>query len=136
MKSEQPKMDMQVSVEPMLYGVHWIMHEHDADINDPSCPHCHAKEKNWKLNIYTGEIFDYTNGKTYIGKISKKEMKKLWNQKGFINLVARERKWYEDTYCSQNSERFPKLPAIPSAKKHGKYIVRISKRWMRNIRKK
>lgn len=34
-----------------MKGVHWIIHEKDDDINEPSCSHCHAAEKNWKLNI-------------------------------------------------------------------------------------
>ena len=127
------RMVMQVAIESVLHGVHWYMHEHDKDINDPSCPHCHAKEKNWKLDIYTGAIYDYTNGKLRIGKLSKSEMKKLWKTKGFCELVLKERLWYETTHHSDNPKRYPALPVIPFAQKRGKIKVCISNRWYASL---
>lgn len=123
----------QVTIAPILAGVHWIMHEHDSDINDPSCPHCHAKEKNWKLDIYSGCVYDYTNGKAYITKLSKKEFKRLWKQKGFLSLVLKERKWYEDEFLSKDCVRYPPLPSMPSirvSKKHGKLYLHIKSGWL------
>ena len=54
-----------------MAGYHWIMHNHDEDINSPSCPHCHATDspKVYKLDVYTGKYFEYP-GEKYKGKIS------------------------------------------------------------------
>lgn len=109
-----PEYTQQVTIPMCLHKAHWIMHEHDADINNPSCPHCHAKEKNWKLDIYTGEIYDYSQGKRFIGCLSGREMKILWASKGFYDLVLREREWYDKNCHKQNPQRFPELPPIPS----------------------
>ena len=78
--------------------------------------------------IYTGAIYDYTNGKLRIGKLSKSEMRKLWKTKGFFELVLKERLWYEATYHSDNPKRYPALPVIPFAQKRGKLKVCISHR--------
>ena len=133
LKMDLPQYMMQVTIAPILAGVHWIMHEYDSDINDPSCPHCHAKEKNWKLDIYSGCVYDYTNGKVCITKLSKKEFKRLWRQKGFLSLVLKERKWYEDEFQSKDSARYPPLPPMPSigvSKKHGKLYLHIRSGWI------
>lgn len=120
----------QVSVDIQIQGHKWIMHEHDADINDPSCPHLHAKDINWKLDIYTGYMYSYPE-KKYVGKASKKEMKNLWKQKDFVELVLRERLWYEKEYHSKNPQRYPILPSVSVSCKHKKLYVRVSKKWIR-----
>lgn len=128
-----PKYTQQVTIPMCLHKVHWIMHEHDADINDPSCPHCHAKEKNWKLDIYTGRIYDYSQGKKYIGCLTSREMNQLWASKGFYNLVMRERKWYYECYHNQNPRRYPDLPPIPSfvSPQISNSTTAASSRWIR-----
>ena len=126
-----------VKVDFTMAGYHWIMHNHDEDINSPSCPHCHATDspKVYKLDVYTGKYFEYP-GEKYKGKISRQEMKKMWKQKDFLENVLRERQWYEDTYRKINPERYPPLPPLPIVLKHSKLSVRVTKRWIRNnIRK-
>lgn len=102
-----------VTIGPLICGVQWYMHERDDDINDPSCPHCHTKEKNWKLDIYNGNIYDYTNRKRYVKTISKKDFKIMWNYKGFLELVLRERQRYDKQYHSKDEKRYPALPPLP-----------------------
>lgn len=124
----------QVNVISPLKGLHWFMHEHDDDINDPSCPHCHAKEKHWKLDIYTGYMYEYP-GKRYKGKLSKSDMRNMWSQKNFLDLVIKERLWYEMNYQKIDPVRYPKLPPLPIKVKHRKAIFRISKKWMNSNQK-
>lgn len=129
--------DCKVEIDSIMAGYHWIMHNHDKDINKPSCPHCHATDApgEYKLNIYTGEFFEYPR-EVYKGKISKKEMKKMWEQKEFLENVISERQLYEETYHKTNPKRYPPLPPLPIVSKHGKLTVRITKRWIENnIRK-
>ena len=60
--------DCRVKVDFTMAGYHWIMHNHDDDINSPSCPHCHATDspRVYKLDIYTGNYFEYP-GEKYKG---------------------------------------------------------------------
>lgn len=126
----------QVTVDCIIQGQHWIMHEHDDDINDPSCPHCHAKERNWKLDIYTGYIYEYPR-KRYKSKASKQEMKHLWQQKGFMELVIKERNLYYENYHFVDPSRYPELPPLPVTIKKRKPSIRITSKWIKaNIRKK
>lgn len=112
MKSPQ-KSPKCLAIPNIINGEKWEIHNHDKDINDPSCPHLHAKNKPWKLNIYTGEIIDIISKKC-IGKISKKEFDCMWNTKGFMKIVLAERAWYETLHVS-NPIRWPSLPALPIA---------------------
>lgn len=112
-----------------MKGVHWIIHEKDADINEPSCPHCHAIEKNWKLNIYTGQIYDATNHCYLKEKVSKTELKKLWGQKKFVEIVLKERKRYETLHLS-DPVRYPALPELRLRTKHYRRSVVVSSRWL------
>lgn len=123
-----------LNITHTMKGVHWIIHEKDEDINEPSCPHCHAIEKNWKLNIYTGEIYD-VQSRQYTGeKVSKAELKKLWKQKKFVEIVLRERARYEALHLS-DPIRFPKLPELKLRTKHYRKHVVVSKKWiMKNVK--
>ena len=129
--------DYKVKINFTMAGYHWIMHNHDDDINTPSCPHCHATDspRVYKLNIYPGKYFEYP-GEKYKGKISKQEMQKMWKQKDFLENVLRERHWYEETYHKTNPDRYPQLPPLPIVLKYSQSTVRVTKRWIRNnIRK-
>lgn len=129
--------DCRVKIDFTMAGYHWIMHNHDDDINNPSCPHCHAIDspREYKLNICTGEYFEYP-GEKYKGKISKQEMKKMWRQKDFLENVLRERKWYEETYHKINPERYPQLPPLPIVLKRSKSMIKVTKKWISsNVRK-
>ena len=125
----------QIEIKSTMKGQKWYMHEHDKDINDPSCPHCHAKGKKWKLDIYTGHVYEYPD-KHYKGKISKSEMKKMWSQEGFLELVIKERQWYEENMHESNPVRYPLLPPLPISVKHNKVFVRVTTRWINNNRSK
>ncbi|MBO5342214.1 MAG: hypothetical protein J6A73_05995 [Lachnospiraceae bacterium] len=119
----------QINITSQLARMHWFMHEHDNDINDPSCPHCHSMEGNHKLDIYSGNIYEYPK-KKYKSKLSKKEMKTLWEEEGFLELVLKEREWYNENYHKKNPRRYPALPPLPITQKHNKSIIRVTRRWM------
>ena len=105
--------ERRVEITSKMHNERWYMNRHDPDILCPSCPHCHAKDANWKLNIYTREIYDVVS-KRIVGKITTREHKEMWKQKGFLPAVLEERKWYYETYHSQDPRRYPELPALPS----------------------
>ena len=91
-------------------GVKWEIHNRDAEINNPSCPHMHAIEKPWKLDLYTGNIYDSITGK-YIGRIKQKELLEIWNAKGVLKIILAERAIYEELH-KKDPIRYPTLPAL------------------------
>ena len=105
--------ERRVEITSEMHNKRWYMNRHDPDILCPSCPHCHAHDSNWKLNIYTREIYDEVS-KRIVGKITKREHMDMWTQKRFLSAVLEERKWYNETYHSQDPRRYPELPAFPS----------------------
>ena len=102
--------ERRVEITSVMHGVRWYMNNHDKDINMPSCPHCHAHGNSWKLNIYTGRIYDKNK---CIGQIGIKEFYKMWIQEEFRDAVLRERKWYNENYHDKNPIRYPELPPLP-----------------------
>ena len=118
-----------LNIAHTMKGLHWCIHEKDDDINEPSCPHCHAVEKNWKLNIYTGQIYDAQNHQYTGEKVSKAELKKLWKQKKFVEIVLKERARYEALHLN-DSVRYPKLPELKLRIKHCRKSVVVSNSWL------
>lgn len=107
-------------------NIKWVMHNHDKDIRDPSCPHCHAVGPDWKLNIYTGCYYNYPD-KTLQGKLNKKDLLTLWNEKGFLKQVYSEREWYEKEYHSKDPIRYPSLPLpVPDIKSKKYHLVTVN----------
>ena len=86
----------------------WYDELSDSDLFNPSCPHLHSKEGPYKMNVYTGEIYNIQTKKIISGYgVREKDLKKLWNDKKFVTfaLIMRERYF----------EMFPNgvLPDIP-----------------------
>ena len=73
----------------------------------PSVPHMHAINAPLKLNIYTGEIYD-TRNKSLIDTASRKDLKKLWSNKKFVEAVKNARQVYK------NANPKYKLTSIPA----------------------
>ena len=67
----------------------WELHKGDKDPY-PSVPHMHSKILPLKMDIYTGEIFNSNTGKL-ISIVKKKELKKLWSDKKFVEVVMEAR---------------------------------------------
>lgn len=105
-------------------GVKWEIHNRDADINDSSCPHMHAIGKPWKLDIYTGNIYDIKS-KQIIKKLTRKELKRIWNAKGVMKIILMERVLYYSEYHAIDPIRYPELPKLPSFKKNKCYSKTI-----------
>ena len=78
-----------------LKGLKWELHITDVDPN-PSVPHLHCIEnKNLKINIYDGEVYD--DG-INIGLLNKKEFNALWHDKKFLDMVKKSRDFYSKQY--------------------------------------
>ena len=76
----------------------WMFTIGDADCY-PSVPHGHfkAKTKEWpKLNPYTGRVFAGMHKEDASKRLSKKDMKKLWNYSKFIEHCREQVLWYSD----------------------------------------
>lgn len=93
-----------------VQGVKWKIHNHDKDINNPSCPHMHAIGKPWKLNIYTGRFYDEITGQ-FLGKIKYDDLLMIWKTKGIMKIILAERAIYEELH-KKNPVRFPTLPQL------------------------
>lgn len=91
-------------------GVKWTIHNHDDDINDPSCPHMHAIGKPWKLDLYTGAIYNKNTGK-YLGTIKYKDLLAIWRAKGVLKVILAERAIYEELH-KKDPMRYPVLPEL------------------------
>lgn len=90
-------------------GEIWEMHNHDVDIF-PSCPHMHAKDKPWKLDIYTGDVYDI-NTKKVIKNIGKKALESIWSNKAVQTIVVEERRRYEEM-ALENPHKYKPLPPL------------------------
>ncbi len=78
-------------IQISLKGMKWELHITDRDPN-PSVPHLHCVEnKNVKINIYNGEVYD--DG-INIGKLKDKEFNALWHDTKFVNMVQKARDFY------------------------------------------
>ena len=78
-------------IQISLKGMNWELHITDRDPN-PSVPHLHCVEnKNVKINIYNGEVYD--DG-INIGKLKDKEFNALWHDTKFVNMVQKARDFY------------------------------------------
>ncbi len=94
-------------------GYKWFDELSDPDWFFPSCPHLHCKEKPYKLNVYTGELYDIRSKKvSSIERVGKKDLKELWKNKKFENFADKMR--------AKFLERFPNgvLPETPNFKSY------------------
>ncbi len=76
--------------ECKIFNHKFEIHKTDIDIW-PSYPHMHSIEDNLVLNIYTGEVYRKIT-RAYISEAREKDMKKLWNDKRFLEIVLDVRK--------------------------------------------
>ena len=102
-------------LRPNIYikKMYWDFHKGDND-NLPSVPHGHSLDGKYKLEIWSGKIYNVHSGKVeYIAK--KKEMKALQNYPGFMEFVKECREEYK--------ERNPAivLPALTITNKRKKH---------------
>ncbi len=76
--------------ECKIFNHKFEIHKTDIDIW-PSYPHMHSIEDNLVLNIYTGEVYRKIT-RVCISEAREKDMKKLWNDKRFLEIVLDVRK--------------------------------------------
>jgi len=92
----------------MIRNQKWYDELSDPDFFTPSCPHLHSKDGHYKMNVYTGELYDIPIKKiSNKFHIQKKDLIKLWNDKKFYLFVAYMRKLFYKNYPNGN------LPDIP-----------------------
>lgn len=93
--------------KPPIRNEKWRIHKCDADQNFPSIPHLDCiTDTRKKMNIYTGEIYIRGNDKS-IDKATKKELKRLWSDVEFREIVYAERIRYLEKYKKEVKEDIP-----------------------------
>lgn len=96
-----------------IEGHKWILHKYDPDVYFPSCPHFDCCDQKWKLDIYSGKIYNSSNH-SCVGKISPKVLEeKIWSNDIIVNMIKDIRKRYE-LERGNKPDRFPQLPSINS----------------------
>ena len=75
-----------------IYRMIWSFNKYDDD-DWPSVPHGHSQDKKYKLNVWTGEVFDRITKKT-IGKASKKELSMLHGDSQFKRFAKETIQWH------------------------------------------
>lgn len=68
-----------------LYGMTWDINPYDAD-DFPSVPHGDSIDNQYKLNVYTGEVFKKRT-KKYVGHLSKKDFQRLQSDKDVADTI-------------------------------------------------
>lgn len=86
----------------------WYDEFADSDYFTPSCPHLHSEDGKYKLNVYTGELYNIRLKRNCTDKyVPKEELKKLWEENKFIKFSNEMRKKYKEKYPDSS------LPDIP-----------------------
>ena len=78
----------------------WVFTKADPD-SYPSVPHGHYKSQNrpWpKLNPYSGRVFSSKHQEDKNQRLSKKEMKMIWNDEKFKSFCREMIVWYQEQF--------------------------------------
>lgn len=95
----------------------WVFHKGDADCN-PSVPHGHSVEGNYRLSLWDGTVYKKHAGKLKLAGTAKpKEMLALFTDSKFQQFVNETRNHYE----SNNPSCQPLRPLSPYHFAQGKY---------------
>ena len=73
-------------------GMSWVFHKGDDD-DRPSVPHGHSTDNLYRLQLWTGNIYEAQTGKLKY-KAKKKDIKALYNYPGFLEFVNECREEY------------------------------------------
>ena len=77
----------------------WYDELSDSDPYNPSCPHLHSVEGPYKMNVYTGQIYNTQTKKIVDGFcIREKDLRKLWNDKKFLAFALMMRTIHLDKF--------------------------------------
>ncbi|MDH4394624.1 MAG: hypothetical protein QE278_02990 [Limnobacter sp.] len=86
-------------IEFLCLGV-WVFTKSDPD-SYPSVPHGHhnSQNKKWpKLNPYTGRVFKAKHQEDISNRLSKKQMKMIWQDEKFKSFCREMVVWYQEQY--------------------------------------
>jgi len=80
--------------------MYWDFHKGDADYN-PTVPHGHSLDGKYKLELWSGRIYEISSGKMY-GISRSKEMRALYVFPGFREFVEECREEYRKMHPTIN----------------------------------
>ena len=97
-----------------LFSQNWQMHLTDAD-NWPSVPHAHSCNGDYKMNVWTGEVFEIPS-KRFVGNARKKELEKMHRDDKFKRFakkaIVAHRELYPDHHFTVPDWFMPLLNAV------------------------
>ena len=110
--------------------IYWEFHKGDADFN-PSMPHGHSLDGKYKLELWSGNIYDVKT-KELCWIANPKEMQQLYSYEEFLEFVVDCRSEYIKSHPNFN---LPPLSALPTSKssKHLSIRKHQSKKYKNNI---
>lgn len=86
-------------MEFLCLGI-WVFTKSDPD-SYPSVPHGHYRNQNrkWpKLNPYTGRVFKAKHQEDTSSRLSKKQMRTIWQDEKFRSFCREMVVWYQEQY--------------------------------------
>ena len=94
-RNKQTHFEM-LSPRTKVKRMYWEFHKTDADYR-PSVPHGHSLDGKYKLELWTGDVYDCRTGKLVM-HAKEKEMITLYNYPGFIDFVHECRDEYHKMF--------------------------------------
>lgn len=111
-----------------IKNMYWEFHKNDDDYW-PSVPHGHSLDGNYKLEIWSGNIYNIHTGKLEY-KAKKKEMQKLQQYDNFQEFVSECR----EEYVKRNpSIRIPELKLKSRSYVHRRKHMQIPEKYLFKI---
>lgn len=80
----------------LIKKMYWEFHKGDDDFN-PSVPHGHSLDGKYKLELWSGIIYEVLTGKSY-GVARSKDMQRLFTYDGFQEFVEKCRSEYAERH--------------------------------------
>lgn len=114
-KSQRDLLRPRIQVKKM----YWDFHKGDADYN-PSVPHGHSLDGKYKLELWSGRIYEISSGKIY-GVSKPKEMRALYDLPGFREFVEECREEYRKMHPTM------KLKPLTACTCNGSIIMRAKR---------
>lgn len=101
--------------------IYWEFHKGDHEFN-PSLPHGHSLDGRYKLELWSGCIYEVSTGKV-CGTAKSKDMERLFRHPGFQEFVIECRDEYEVL--------FPAVSLPPLSSNQGFYVCNVRKKHIR-----
>lgn len=118
---EKNSLPLVLKTRTKIWNMIWDFHKGDDDMN-PSVPHGHSIDGKYKIELWSGTVYDRRTKKV-IGKALRKEIEDLYNNPSFLFFVKEVRESYLQRH--PHIRQLPELVDAPVSKKYMKLVVGI-----------